>query len=428
MNAAPDIARQQFIQSLDAAVDDTRKQASDLGLLLIDLTNLASINHYHGYEFGDRLLAAAYSALLDLSKLEHSVFRIGSHHFAFILPQLSNPAFVPLAVNRVQSALSEDLQMDAGMVAVQVVVGVAVSHGGKRDAMSTLAAAEDSLSNLKRGGKLQIEELVGQSAPPKRDYELEKLFLDALRDNEFEFHYQPKVHLASGEVRSAEALLRWFPAGREVISPTVVVELAEHMGRDYELAKWVVHNGARVLSEWQGQTDLALALNLQAGLVNHPDLCSLVEDAVALWGIKAHSLTLEITETAIMEDKESGFDNLLRLKDFGVGLSIDDFGTGYSSLSYFKHIPATELKIDRSFVARMTKDAQELELVKIMIQIAHRFNLDVVAEGVEDAQSLAMLRDLGCDYAQGFRISRPLPLPEFLAFVDAFEGLEQLSV
>jgi len=426
LSVTPEISRKHFIQCLDEAVVEARLENSDLGLLLIDLTNLAAMNHYHGYELGDRLLAAAHETLMELSKLEDAVFRIGSHHFAFILPQLGNPAFVPLAMNRVQSALIESLQLDADMAPVDIKVGVAVSREGGRDAMATLAAAEDSLALLKRGGELQIEQLVAHSPPPQRDYELEQLFTEALRDNAFEFFYQPKVHLASGEVRSAEALLRWFPESREPISPTVVVELADRSGRAYELAKWVVHNGVRQLSAWQEDLPLSLALNLQADLVSHPDLVPLVQDTVALWGIDPTRLTLEITESAIMEDKESGFDNLHNLKAFGVGLSIDDFGTGYSSLSYFKRIPATELKIDRSFVANMQGDADDLELVKIMIQIAHRFNLEVVAEGVEDAPSLAILRELGCDYAQGYLLSKPLARQDFERFLAEWDGVDAL--
>jgi EAL domain-containing protein (putative c-di-GMP-specific phosphodiesterase class I) len=163
-------------------------------------------------------------------------------------------------------------------------------------------------------------------------------------------------------------------------------------------------------------------VNVHAGLVANPDLPSLLRDALVIWGVDAGRVTVEITESAFIEDKDSGFDNLLKLRELGVNLSIDDFGTGYSSLSYFKHIPAAELKIDKSFVSSMQEDPQDLELVKIMIHIAHRFGLTVVAEGVEDRASVDLLRDLGCDYGQGYFFSRPLPADEFEEWLREWPG------
>jgi len=185
----------------------------------------------------------------------------------------------------------------------------------------------------------------------------------------------------------------------------------------------VVHTALRQVREWQDSIDVSVALNVQADLVNSPDLLTLLKDAIAIWGVKPERITVEITESAIIVDKESGFDNLLKMKQLGINLAIDDFGTGYSSLSYFKHIPANELKIDQSFVRTMRTDPQDLELVKIIIHIAHQFGLAVVAEGVEDKESLEMLRELGCDFAQGFYFSKPLPREEYEQWVLAWPGL-----
>jgi EAL domain-containing protein (putative c-di-GMP-specific phosphodiesterase class I) len=158
-------------------------------------------------------------------------------------------------------------------------------------------------------------------------------------------------------------------------------------------------------------------------MVCNPDLPPMLRDAIAIWGVDPARVTLEITEGAIIEDKESGFDNLLELKNMGINLSIDDFGTGYSSLSYFKHIPAAELKIDKTFVGSMMQDSQDIELVKIMIHIAHQFGLVVVAEGVEDRATMLRLRELGCDSIQGYYVSKPLPAEEFESWLRAWPGL-----
>jgi EAL domain-containing protein (putative c-di-GMP-specific phosphodiesterase class I) len=143
----------------------------------------------------------------------------------------------------------------------------------------------------------------------------------------------------------------------------------------------------------------------------------MVKDSLAIWGVIKNQLTLEITESAVIDDKEAGFDNLLKLKDFGVKLSIDDFGTGYSSLSYFKQIPAHELKIDKSFVINMLASSEDQQIVKIIIDIAHVFGLQLVAEGIEDQKTYNYLKQLGCDYGQGYHISRPLPADEFYEFL-----------
>ena len=427
MDDLPEIERALFIQALTNAVAAARGDSSNLGMLLIDLTNLSRINHHHGYRTGDLMLAASYRELLGVSKLPDTVFRVGSHRFAFILSALANPAFIALALNRVTRLLEGELFVDTGMVSVDLKVGVTINRSGHRDAMAMLALAEASLAHVKMGGDHRIEALLAEDGVSEADYQLEQRFARALRDNDFDMYFQPKVNLATGRVDSAEALLRWTPEGGDPVSPEMVVELADAAGRAYELTKWVVHRSMRQLKDWQGALDVGLAINIHAGLVGNPDLSSLVRDAIAIWGVEPGKVALEITEGAIIEDKESGFDNLLKLKNLGIKLSIDDFGTGYSSLSYFKHIPAQELKIDKSFVSTMMVDSQDLELVKIMIHIAHQFGLKVVAEGVEDRAVMQRLRELGCDYIQGYFFSKPLPAAEFEAWLRDWPGLPGLQ-
>ena len=157
------------------------------------------------------------------------------------------------------------------------------------------------------------------------------------------------------------------------------------------------------------------SVNIPASLAGDPDLPSLLHDVLGIWGVAPGKIIIELTEGAVIKDKQSGFDNLLKIRNMGINISIDDFGTGYSSLSYFKHIPAGELKIDRAFVESMRTNEQDMELVKVILYIAHQFDMKVVAEGVEDEETLNLLGELGCDFAQGYYFSRPLPLQEFEA-------------
>ncbi|MCB1676541.1 MAG: bifunctional diguanylate cyclase/phosphodiesterase [Halioglobus sp.] len=424
MHDIPQINRARFVQALAEAVAAAARETVHLGLMLIDIANFSRINHYHGYGAGDLFLTAVHGKLMAISKLPDTVFRVGDHRFAFILPGLSNPAFIALALNRVQRVLEQELHIDAQTVSPVIRVGLAINREGRRGAMSTLAQAESSLAAVKLGGRARIEDFVGEDEPADTDFHLQQRFAEALQDNDFELYFQPQIDLVTGQVGGAEALLRWLPEDRPPVSPETVVELADAAGRAYELTKWVVHSALRQLRQWQSSLDISLAINIQAGLAGNQDLPALLHDAMAIWGVEPARVTVEITESAIIEDKESGFNNLVKLRDQGINLSIDDFGTGYSSLSYFKQIPAGELKIDKSFVSTMTADDQDLELVKIMITIAHRFGLRVVAEGVEDRASLDILCELGCDFAQGYYFTPPLSRDEFEAWVRAWPGLQ----
>ena len=418
----PEIQRQAFVTALETAVADARARTTNIGLLLVDIANLSQVNHFHGYPAGDDMLASACHHLLSISKLPDTVFRIGSHQFAFILPGLTNPAFISLAMNRIHRLLEEKLSSQTERLAPEIRIGLSVNLEGRRDALVVLALAEASLAHAKLGGQHRLEDLIGEDVDVARDLSLEQDFRDALHDNAFDLYFQPKVSIADGTVDSAEALLRWLPEDREPVPPEMVLQLADEAGKGYELTKWVVHRTLRQLKDWQEGPGVQLALNVQANMVNNPDLASMLKDSLRIWGVKPDQLTVEITESGIIEDKESGFDNLLSLRKQGINMAIDDFGTGYSSLSYFKHIPATELKIDRSFIGRMLTEPLDLELVKAIIHLAHQFGLSVVAEGVEDEQTLSLLGELGCDYAQGYYFSPPLPAAEFEAWLDVYRG------
>lgn len=424
MEQLPAIERDRFLLHLGAAVQSARQDRSCLGLLLIDLTNLARINHLHGYEAGDNVLSRAYLGLLEIGKLPDSVFRVGSHRFAFILQDLGNPAYIALALNRVERLLGNELHGDTGLLGVDVKTGMVINREGVREAMPMLALAEASLANVKMGGIRRIEDILADESDEPGNLRLEQQLIDALQDNAFELCFQPKVEITSGRVRSVEALLRWQGPDGDHVSPELIVDWAQASGNSYELTKWVVHRSLRQLKAWQGSLDLGIAVNVPANLAGDPDLPSLLHDAIAIWGVPPGKVTIEITESAVMEDKQSGYDNLLRIKAMGVNISIDDFGTGFSSLSYFKHIPAAELKIDKSFVDSMLLDEQDLELVKIILHIGHQFGLQVVAEGVEDRESLDMLRSLGCDYVQGYHVSPPLPQEDFESWLSGWRGLD----
>ncbi|PLW83698.1 hypothetical protein CWI75_04970 [Kineobactrum sediminis] len=414
--------RDGFLAALQEQASRARAAGDHQGLMLIDLSNLRPINHRHGYEIGDQLLAEAGRQLLAISKLPNTVFRIGGHTFAFILAELNTPAFIALAFNRVQRLLDEMLFIDDAITPVQLRIGLAVNLESKHSPLAMLASAEASLARVKQGHALEIDALLAEHDVTQGDAVLEQHFSEALYNNAFDVYFQPKVDLRTGDVCSAEVLIRWHLPDFGAVPPERIVELAEASGQMYELTRWVVNRALRTMREWRDSTAISLAVNIPAGLINSPDLANMLQGALRIWGVEPSMLTLEVTEGAVIEDKDAGFVNLLHLRELGLGLSIDDFGTGYSSLSYFKHIPATEIKIDQSFVRRILDDSQDRALVGIIIDIAHLFGFSVVAEGVEDFPTLQCLRELGCDVVQGYLYSRALPESEFLAWLRQCNG------
>lgn len=414
---APAIQREDFLRSVSRWLG---QETAHTGLLLIDLGNLAFINEHYSYEAGDRVLQAWQERLLAIRKLPDTLYRIGSHQFAFILPAMSSPALLMMAINKVTRVLQEEVCLQSKRLEPEVFVGVAYGMSSALDAYGLLKRAEASLGSAK-AGKPQDFSANTAVGIVQQQHHLERDFKAALLANEFELYYQPKLNLKTGSIDQVEALLRWQRREHGFVRPDQVVDLATQLGESYNLTKWVVHTAVRQAKTWQPRLNLAVAVNVQADLLGSPEICHLVQDALAIWGLPSDRLVVEITETAVIEDKNSGLDTLLRLKNSGISLSIDDFGTGYSSLSYFKEIPANELKIDMSFVRDMLKNPQDQHIVKIIIEIAHLFELRVVAEGVEDQATLAHLKNLGCDYVQGYFIARPQPADEFEQWLEGYQ-------
>ncbi len=416
MDTLPTIQRQLFLSSLSHHIDATVGDDVTLGLLLIDVVNLAKINHQYSYAHGDEALCHCHSRLLSISRIPDTVYRIGDHQFVFILPVLKTPAFIALAFNKINKTLKQGIVIADQNVECDIRIGMALNKGANLNSEATLRVAERSLKQARAtNGSFNLSQCENEN---QQTQALEKLFAETLNTNKFELYYQPKVNLWTGDVESAEALLRWQVPGEGFIAPDVAVEIADKTGQSFALTKWVMQTALRQLKEWEKQDLLlSIAVNIPANLIQNPELFTLVQDSLAIWSIDKKRLTLEITETAVVEDKEAGFDSLLRLKKFGVGLSIDDFGTGYSSLSYFKQIPANELKIDQSFVKNMLSNSQDQQIVKIIIDIAHVFGLKLVAEGIEDLQTYDFLKQLGCDYGQGYYMSRPLPADQFCKYL-----------
>jgi EAL domain-containing protein (putative c-di-GMP-specific phosphodiesterase class I) len=244
----------------------------------------------------------------------------------------------------------------------------------------------------------------------------------AIENGGLVLHYQPKAELETGEVSHVEALVRWEHAERGLIPPMEFIPLAEHTGLIKPLSDYVLEEALRQCREWHdGGLELTVAVNLSVRNLLDDELPDQIASLLAKWGVPAERLLVEITESTIMADPARALEVLSRLSDMGVGLAIDDFGTGYSSLTYLKRLPVDELKIDRTFIANMAADEEDAFIVRSTIDLGRNLGLQVVAEGVEDEESWNTLADLGCDFAQGYYLSRPVPAGDLARWLKGLE-------
>jgi EAL domain-containing protein (putative c-di-GMP-specific phosphodiesterase class I) len=261
--------------------------------------------------------------------------------------------------------------------------------------------------------------------------ELESDMREAIRQGEFEVHYQPLVGLESGRISEVEALVRWRHPERGLIAPGEFIPLAEETGLIVPLGRWVLEEACRQVRAWQmrdpGHRSLVVSVNLSARQFQHPLLVSEIDAALRETGLDPSCLRLEITESELMRDAEGTIGKLHALKQLGVRLAIDDFGTGYSSLSYLKQFPVDTLKIDRSFIRGVSNDPHDAAIVRSVLALAAAFGLSVTGEGVETNEQAGQLRALGCHRGQGYLFARPLPAEQFEALLDDDAGMATQS-
>ncbi|MBI3188102.1 MAG: EAL domain-containing protein, partial [Gammaproteobacteria bacterium] len=286
---------------------------------------------------------------------------------------------------------------------------------------SLIKAAEIALVDARNNPRLfsiYSEEIAGTDLY-SLDIETE---LDKAVDNdELSLYFQPQINLSTGQIYGAEALIRWRHPDKGFIRPDIFIPIAEHSGQIHKLTWWTLNTALRLIKEWPGShSHLKVAINISAKVLKDLSFVDSVRSALKFWNVSSNRLTLEITESALMEDLTTSFITLEELKAMGFGISIDDFGTGYSSMAYFKNIPAIELKIDQSFVFYMMENPMDKHIVTTIIGLAHGFNLNVVAEGIENERTFDTLKQLGCDIAQGFHIARPMPQTEFVNWVNQY--------
>ncbi|MDF3931309.1 putative bifunctional diguanylate cyclase/phosphodiesterase [Pseudomonas citronellolis] len=412
------IANRQGFQTLLAA-QLSEFQGRGLALGHLDLDNFRHVNDALGHQAGDRLILQVVARLK--AQLEHGdrLARLGSDEFALLLDTRRDPRRAERLAERMVEVLGEPYWVEGESLLLGCSLGVAHARSGdSADALMWHAHIAMQHAKIRQGCTFHLfDERINRGARSLADLESE--LRRALRRDELELHYQPRLDLASGAIVGLEALVRWRHPERGLLTPGDFVPLAEESGLIVPLGYWVISRALRDM-QWllgRGLPPLHMAINLSFRQFQDSQLLPTLQRLIAERGVDARWLEFELTETAVMRRSDQVLQTMQTLGRLGVRFSLDDFGTGFSSFVHLNSLPITLLKIDKSFVGGMSERAENRQLVRAMINLAHNLNLEVVAEGVESAEHQLQLRQFGCDQVQGYWISRPLPLAELARFL-----------
>jgi diguanylate cyclase (GGDEF)-like protein len=405
--------RAQFGEALERGIVLARAQGQSLAILVMDLDRFKFVNDSLGHGVGDHVLQQVGKRLHALAGGAGCVARLGGDEFALLVPALKSEQVIELAQSII-AALERPIIFHDQPLDVGASIGIAYYPEHAADAETLLRNADIAMYVAKRNK-------IGYTIyDPKFDTSQQQhLSLlgelrHAVEHGELRLYYQPKVSLASSTVDAAEALIRWVHPTKGLVAPALFIPFAEHTGYIKVLTRWVLAEAIRQCGVWRRDgLQLQVSVNISARDLMNRDLPDAISALLSEHDVPAGMVCLEITESGFMEDPAHAQKVLERLAAIGLQLSIDDYGTGYSSLSYIMQLPVTELKIDRSFVSHMSDDRDLTTIVRSTIELGHSLGLKVVAEGVEDGQGFALLRELGCDGAQGYFMSPPLPPDAF---------------
>jgi diguanylate cyclase (GGDEF)-like protein len=406
---------------LTAALDDVVAQRSaGTAVMILDLDDFKEVNDTLGHQQGDALLTEVSNRLTRAVGQGGTVARLGGDEFAILVVGTADEDRVLHIGRRVLRALEQPIALGGLEVEVGGSVGIALAPAHATDPAALLKRADMAMYDAKTSvRRLRLFDAELDSDNPRRLTLVAEL-RTALHNGDVVVRVQPQTRLDSGEIVGVEALARWRHPTLGDVSPDEFIPIAERSGLIAPLTTHVLDASLAAWAQWRAAGhDLTVAVNLSARSLHDADLVDEVARLLRRHGVPAARLTLEVTESAVMTDPARAVALLHRLRDLGVRLSVDDFGTGYSSLSYLKRLPVHEVKIDRSFVTSLGSDAEDLPIVRAIVDLGRHMGLAVVAEGVEDAETLALLADIGCDLAQGWHLSRPMPIGHLVPWLHA---------
>lgn len=406
-----------LVDSLSNALSDAARLNSEVTVLMMDLDRFKEINDTLGHPVGDTLLIEVATRMRSVIRGTDTLARFGGDELVMVLPK-TNMEQAMVVISKIMSAFHAHFHIDDKDLVVQCSIGGAVFPEDGLDAETLIKRADVAMYTAKRGRLgYSFYDMHSDQHSPDRLSMISELHY-AIHHNELVLFYQPKMDLKSGLLYGVEALVRWHHPKRGVIPPDQFISLAEECGLIIPLTFWVLENALRQHNTWrQLGFEIPVAVNLSTRNIHDLTFPNRVQQCLQEWSCDPRWLELEITESAIIDDPSRALEVLNQLDELGVLISIDDFGTGYSSLAYLKNLPVDEVKIDRSFIMDMEKDSKSVAIVQAMITLGRQLDLYVVAEGVENLQTLNNLKSYGCDAIQGYYISKPLPAALILELI-----------
>jgi diguanylate cyclase (GGDEF)-like protein len=402
-----------FLDQLKQAVDRFKSDRVPRALLFIDLDEFKVINDSLGHKMGDELLVVAARRLQTCLRPEDTAARLGGDEFTVLLDSVADAGDAIQAAQRIVKTLSAPIKLGERQIFLRTSVGIALCQDANSGPDVLLRNADAAMYEAKREGKARCKVFnTDMYVQALRRLELENGLRQAIEREEFRIYYQPKVLLDTGTIIGMEALVRWDHPGLGLIGPEEFIPLAEETGLIVPLGRWLLRESCSEARRWQelypAAPSLSTSVNLSMRQFQDSDLVGEIAGILHQTGLDPRCLELEITESIVMDDVEYAIGIVERLRKLGISFAIDDFGTGHSSLASLRRFPLDTLKIDKEFIDGVGKDDQDTAIVQLVIDLGHAVGIQAVAEGVETAEQLTQLRNMGCDQAQGYYFWEPL--------------------
>lgn len=411
-------------QALEQEIDRLMRSGDTaFSLFMIDVGDVGKIFVKSGYAASRKVSLEIEKSLQGICRPLDRLCRVGDNTFCLLLSGVHKSGHVILAAEKIGRAHSQAVGRFDPTLGSMLRIGIVSDIEIGEDSGSLIHKASIALESARKTEQPYAAFSQTVALKMAENWDLQEALVQDIDDGALELYYQPKFEIATRRPCGAEALLRWNSKEHGPVSPSVFVPLATEIGLMQELTRFVFTTGIRSAAEWpETGSRLGLAINLEATSLQHAETVDMLSSALSIWGGENCDLTVEVTEGTLVTDCDSNFERLNALRSAGIGISIDDFGTGYSSLSYFRNIPATELKIDKSFTSNMLESDRDRRLVEAIIWLAHQFGMKVVAEGVQNSAEIRLLTALKCDVIQGFYFSEALPHDEFCKWLSRYRA------